>query len=78
LLISPFDDRIKRPTQNTSYQRNIFISELANEIIIAHAKPGSKTEHLITEILKFGKTVFKFDSEYNKNLIDLCVGVIDF
>ena len=71
LILSPFDKKIRRPTAEISYQRNKFVSAIADKILIAHASPGSKTEKFCREILTWGKPVLTFDSSDNSNLITL-------
>lgn len=46
LIISPFDDSIRRSTALTAQKRNAFIASLADEVIVIHAVPGSKIQSL--------------------------------
>jgi predicted Rossmann fold nucleotide-binding protein DprA/Smf involved in DNA uptake len=70
LLISPFTDRQKRVTSQLAKERNNFVARLADEILIAYAHPGGKTEKLADELLKSGKRVYTFDSPANRRLVE--------
>ncbi len=58
VLLSPFGPAVRRGTVQTGHYRNRFIAALADELIIAHARPGSKTEALVTEAIGWGKPVW--------------------
>ena len=75
LLVSPFGENVTRPTAKTGYQRNLVAAELANEILIAHAQPGSKTEKLTKEVLQWEKPVYALRNKFNQNLVELGVGL---
>jgi predicted Rossmann fold nucleotide-binding protein DprA/Smf involved in DNA uptake len=60
LLISPFNEHVKRVTIETSNQRNRFMAELADEIFVAYAAQGGNIEKLITDISHKGKQVSSF------------------
>ena len=65
LIITPFDEKVKRVTRETANQRNRFMAELADEIFVAYASQGGNIEKLITDISFKGKTIssFKTDEE---------------
>ena len=63
LLLSFFDDRIRRPT--------LSIATLADRLLIAHAEKGGKTEQLCKDALASGKPVFTLDSPGNTHLVEL-------
>ena len=71
LLLSFFDDRIRRPTLSIAGKRNDYIATLANSLLIAHAEPDGKTEQLCKAALASGKPVFTLDSPDNAHLIEL-------
>ena len=60
LIVTPFDEKIKRVTRETASQRNRFMAELADEIFVAYALPGGNIEKLITDISHTGKTISSF------------------
>lgn len=50
LIISPFENNIKRVTVKTAERRNKFMIELADEVVIGFASKGGIIEKQITEI----------------------------
>ena len=71
LLLSFFDDAIRRPTAAIANQRNAYVAALADELFIAHAERGGKTETLCEDGLAQGKPVFTLDSPDNAHLMQL-------
>jgi len=71
LVLSPFEKRFRRPTAALAATRNDFVAALAEEIFIAHAAPGSKTEAFCRRILSWSKPVLTFDSPENASLLTL-------
>jgi predicted Rossmann fold nucleotide-binding protein DprA/Smf involved in DNA uptake len=55
LIISPFDENIKRGTEGTAAQRNRLMAQMADEVMIAHSSPGGKLEKLAEELKQEGK-----------------------
>jgi predicted Rossmann fold nucleotide-binding protein DprA/Smf involved in DNA uptake len=70
LLVSPFTDKQKRVTSQLAEQRNRFVAGLADEVLIAYAHPGGKTEKLAAELLKSRKRIYTFDSPANRKLVE--------
>ena len=60
LIVTPFDEKIRRVTRETANQRNRLMAELANEIFVAYALPSGSIEKLITDISHTGKTISSF------------------
>lgn len=73
LLISLFDDKVKRITSERALERNRFIAALSDSIFIPYADPNSKTEQLCKEVLSWEKPVYTLQTESNSNLIALGV-----
>lgn len=71
LLVSPFAERVRRPTRETAQQRNRFVAALADAVFVAHATPGGKTEAICREILSWPKPLYTLDSLHNSALIAL-------
>ena len=71
LLLSFFDDSIRRPTADIAAKRNAHVAALANRLLIAHAEKGGKTKTLCKDALAQGKPVFAFDSPDNAHLFKL-------
>jgi predicted Rossmann fold nucleotide-binding protein DprA/Smf involved in DNA uptake len=46
LLLSPFEKRPRRPTIESSHQRNELVAALAGEVLIIHAEPGGSIERI--------------------------------
>ena len=76
LILSFFDDSIRRPTTAIAAQRNAYIAVLADRILIAHAEKGGKTEELCKDALVVGKPVFAIDSPDNAHLVELGVVLV--
>ena len=60
LIVTPFDEKVKRVTRETANQRNRFMAELADEIFVAYATQGGNIENLITDISHTEKTISSF------------------
>ncbi len=73
LILSFFDDGVRRPTADLAVRRNAYIAALADRILIAHAEKGGKIEELCKEALTHGKSVFALDSPDNAHLVKLGV-----
>ena len=70
LVLSPFGAPHLRPTADLSEQRNLFVSALANTVVIAHASHGSKINRLSAKIVGSGKQVCTLDLPENAGLIE--------
>lgn len=71
LLLSFFDDNIRRPTATIAARRNACVAALADRLLIAHAERGGKIEKLCLEALTERKPVFTLDSPDNAHLAEL-------
>lgn len=60
LIITPFEEKVKRVTSETANIRNHLMAEIADEIFIAYASKDGNLESLVSEILKIGKKVHTF------------------
>ena len=69
LLVSPFNGKDRRITEETALLRNRFVGALADAIFVAHAEPQSKTEQFCHEILKWRKPLYTLDAKANENLL---------
>lgn len=76
LILSPFSANHNRISSGRFDKRNHFASAIAYKIVIPYAAPGSKTESLWNKWIEKGKSVFTFNGEYNKNLLESGVKVI--
>ena len=73
LVLSPFPATIRRPTAELAAQRNDLVADLAQQVFIAHAAPGSKTEAFARKLAASGKPLLTLHSPANKNLLGLGV-----
>jgi predicted Rossmann fold nucleotide-binding protein DprA/Smf involved in DNA uptake len=58
LMLSPFPETVRRTTTKTAVRRNRVVAALADEVLVAHAHPGSKTARLAAEVAGWGKPVW--------------------
>ena len=71
LILSFFDDSIRRPTATIAAKRNAHVASLADRLLITHAGKGSKTEQLCKDAITEGKPVFAIDSPDNAHLVKI-------
>ena len=71
LIISPFTEKIRRLTVQTSQKRNQFVVSLASSVFVSHAEAGGKMDVFCREIFYSGKPLYTFDSNYNRSIIDI-------
>lgn len=71
LFLSPFPEKRRRITSDTSLARNRFVAALADAILIVHAEPGGKTEGLCQEVLTWRKPLYSLASDANAHLLAL-------
>lgn len=77
LILSPFDEKQKRPTVLTALRRNHLVAKLGRNFLIPFADAGSKTEQLGREIIRAAKNVYTFSSERNRTLMQSGAIVIE-
>ena len=68
LLLSPFDGKIKRATEETALFLNEFVAALADQVFVPYAAPGSKTESFCRQIIEWRKSLLTFDDPDNATL----------
>ena len=71
LLLSFFDDGVRRPTTANAAKRNACVASLASRLLVAYAEPGGKTAGLCAAALTRGQPVFTLDSPDNAHLVTL-------
>ena len=49
LIITPFEQKVKRVTEETAAMRNKMMMELADEIVVGYASEGGKLSNLLKE-----------------------------
>ena len=77
LVLSPFNEKQKRPTVSTAQRRNRIVALLARGAFLPYAAPGSRTENLCKDIIKAGKQIFTFKDEANQSLLAMGAKQID-
>jgi hypothetical protein len=71
LLISTFEDRARRATQELAQVRNEVIAKLATAVLVPHAAPGGKVEATANNVAKRAQPLFTFCDENNANLLGI-------
>jgi hypothetical protein len=71
LIVSKFPERQKRITAELSAQRNRLVADLAADIFVAHAAPGSKTEVFCRDLVAAGRRIFTLDLPANVAIVSL-------
>ena len=69
LMVSPFGERIKRARQDIACFRNEFVAALANQVFVAYAASGGKTEAFCQKVLGWDKPILTFNSPSNAALL---------
>ena len=77
LVLSPFPATARRPTVALAARRNDLVADLAAQVFIAHAAPGSKTEVFARRLADAGKPLLTLDSPANENLVGMGAKVFD-
>jgi predicted Rossmann fold nucleotide-binding protein DprA/Smf involved in DNA uptake len=71
LVLSQFPPGRRRATTEQALMRNEFVGALADQILIPHARPASKTEQLALKLMQMGKRVLTFHDNRNERLLQL-------
>jgi hypothetical protein len=71
LILSPFAGKTRRATAGLAQKRNEFVAALADEVFVAYAAPGGRTEHFCRELLRKGKLLLTLESDENAGLLTL-------
>jgi predicted Rossmann fold nucleotide-binding protein DprA/Smf involved in DNA uptake len=71
LILSPFEPKQKRITAALAEERNRFVGTLADQILVAHAAPGSRTLSLCKNLIAHGKPLQMIDDPTNHALMEL-------
>ncbi len=70
LILSPFDDPVRRSTRRLASARNRFIAALAHTLFIPYAARRSRTEQIAAEMLSCGKAVYTLPDPESQALVD--------
>lgn len=77
LILSPFQDNVRRISAKSALFRNDFIAAISDEIFVPYAAPGSKSEAFCMKILEWGKPLVTFNSPENTHLISCGIQTIE-
>jgi predicted Rossmann fold nucleotide-binding protein DprA/Smf involved in DNA uptake len=69
LILSVFDDAIRRTTAPQSILRNDVVAALAKALLVPHAFKNGKTWATLNKALGYGQDVFTLEDEANADLI---------
>jgi len=73
LVITQFDNSIKRVVQETAIKRNQLMIELADEVLIAYASPAGNLENIIQQYQNSDKKIFCFNVANNNAILKMGV-----
>jgi predicted Rossmann fold nucleotide-binding protein DprA/Smf involved in DNA uptake len=71
VVISPFEQSIRRTTAAQAMVRNDLVAALATVVWVPYAVPGGKTWSTVSRVLDRGQKVFTFEDKENSELIKL-------
>ena len=77
LILSPFENKYRRPTVALAEHRNRFVEMLADKILVAFAVEGGKTMQLCSDASIKGKKVYTLDNQNSFETIQ-CVDDLNF
>jgi predicted Rossmann fold nucleotide-binding protein DprA/Smf involved in DNA uptake len=69
LILAPYKATLGRASASTAAARNRMVAALADDVLIAHAEPDSRTEALALKALSWGKQVYTLDHPANAHLL---------
>lgn len=67
----PEADSARRVTRDAALERNAFVADMADVLLVAYANPGGSTDDLCRNALRNGKRVLTIDEPGNEQLIAL-------
>jgi predicted Rossmann fold nucleotide-binding protein DprA/Smf involved in DNA uptake len=71
VLLSPFEEHLRRPTAALAQTRNELVATIADVLFVAYAAVGGKIERFCQDVLAKGKPLITLQSEHNAHLIGL-------
>jgi predicted Rossmann fold nucleotide-binding protein DprA/Smf involved in DNA uptake len=61
LLLSPFEKRPRRPTTESSHQRNELVAALSDAVLLVHAEPGGSIERISEAVQRWNVPKIQID-----------------
>jgi predicted Rossmann fold nucleotide-binding protein DprA/Smf involved in DNA uptake len=77
LYLSPFSEKVRRPTIDIALQRNQFLGAVAERIFVPYASPSRKTFELCSVLISWKKVVYTFTDEANFGLLKMGAQPLD-
>ncbi len=71
LIISPFEESVKRITKETAIKRNEMMAKVADERFMSYASQNGKLMNLMERSIAEGKIVSTFNHSENKHLLEI-------
>jgi predicted Rossmann fold nucleotide-binding protein DprA/Smf involved in DNA uptake len=76
LIVSPFEDAVRRSTLALAGVRNRFAAELSEALLVPFAARRSRTERFAVDMLAAGKTIYTLPDPEAQSLIDLGASIL--
>ena len=70
-VVSPFSGKETRVRRGLAEERNRFVAELSDAVLVGYASPGGAVDRLARELLAAGRVVYAIDDAANAPLMDL-------
>jgi predicted Rossmann fold nucleotide-binding protein DprA/Smf involved in DNA uptake len=71
LILSPFESKHRRLTATLAEQRNRFVAYVADQVLVAYAALGGKTQRFCSEIAAQSKPMYTLDLKENDYMTQL-------
>jgi hypothetical protein len=75
-VVSPFAERIRRPTREVSRVRNEVLAAYSTAILVPHATPGGQADGIAHAALQRRQVILTFDLDPNRAMIENGAGVL--
>jgi predicted Rossmann fold nucleotide-binding protein DprA/Smf involved in DNA uptake len=76
LLVSPvFTNHQPRITSQTAEIRNLLIAQISSQVLVIHAEPGGRIDHLCQKWVSEQRNVFALPGKSNQHLFDIGVKI---
>lgn len=76
LILSMVESKQRRPTKALAQNRNRLVAALSDRILVPYASPGGKTDDLVGQAARWGKTLLTFEAAERGGLSDIGARVI--
>jgi predicted Rossmann fold nucleotide-binding protein DprA/Smf involved in DNA uptake len=77
LVLSPFGDKVVRPTKVHAQRRNEFVAAISAAVFIPYAAPGGKVSQLARTLLASATPVFVLGDDHNRQWIECGAAAYD-